>query len=68
LIRSKADCVIIWTRTIDLASQNNRLTSNGGHHRANRVAFAQGAVAFFAKPFDDAVFLEAVLRALPASD
>jgi FixJ family two-component response regulator len=35
---------------------------------ANRVAFAQGAVAFFAKPFDDAVFLEAVLRALPASD
>jgi two-component system, LuxR family, response regulator FixJ len=35
---------------------------------AQRVAFAQGAVAFFAKPFDDAAFLEAVLRALPASD
>jgi FixJ family two-component response regulator len=33
-----------------------------------KVAFAQGAVAFFAKPFDDAAFLEAVLRALPASD
>src|ERR1700745_3126797 len=33
LIRSKADCAIIWTRTIDLASQNNRLNSNGGHHR-----------------------------------
>src|SRR5208283_71569 len=29
LIRSKADCAIIWTRTIDLASQNNRLNSNG---------------------------------------
>jgi FixJ family two-component response regulator len=35
---------------------------------AEKVAFAQGAVAFFAKPFDDAAFLEAVLRALPASD
>ncbi|SRR5260221_3088904 len=35
---------------------------------AERVAFAQRAVAFFAKPFDDAAFLEAVLRALPASD
>jgi two-component system, LuxR family, response regulator FixJ len=33
---------------------------------AERVAFAQGAVAFFAKPFDDAAFLGAVLRALPA--
>src|SRR5260370_17507363 len=33
LIRSKADCAIIWTRTIDLPSQNNRLNSNGGHHR-----------------------------------
>jgi hypothetical protein len=33
LIRSKADCAIIWIRTIDLASQNNRLNSNGGHHR-----------------------------------
>jgi FixJ family two-component response regulator len=30
---------------------------------AEKVAFA-----FFAKPFDDAAFLEAVLRALPASD
>src|ERR1700751_3124871 len=28
LIRSKADCAIIWTRTIDLASQNNRLNTN----------------------------------------
>src|SRR5580700_10179038 len=33
LIRSKADCAIIWTRTIDLASQNKRLNSNSGHHR-----------------------------------
>src|ERR1700756_3327884 len=33
LIRSKADCVTIWTLTIDLASQNNRPNSNGGHHR-----------------------------------
>src|SRR4029077_13358698 len=33
LIRSKADCVTIWTLTIDLASQNNRLNSNSGHHR-----------------------------------
>ena len=34
LIRSKAGCAIIWTRTIDLASQNNRLNGNGGHHRS----------------------------------
>jgi FixJ family two-component response regulator len=34
----------------------------------DRLAFAQGAVAFFPKPFDDASFLEAVLRALPAAD
>jgi hypothetical protein len=34
---------------------------------AERVAFVQGVIAFFAKPFDDAAFLEAVLRALPAS-
>lgn len=32
----------------------------------DRIAFAQGAVAFFAKPFSDSVFLEAVIRALPA--
>jgi len=31
----------------------------------DRIAFAQGAIAFFAKPFSDAVFLEVVLRALP---
>jgi FixJ family two-component response regulator len=30
------------------------------------IALAQGAVAFFAKPFGDAVFLEAVHTALPA--
>jgi FixJ family two-component response regulator len=35
---------------------------------ADRVAFVQGAVAFFAKPFDDAPFLEAVLRALLADE
>ena len=34
----------------------------------DRIAFAQGAVAFFAKPFSDAVFLEAVFRALPESE
>jgi FixJ family two-component response regulator len=32
------------------------------------IAFAQGAVAFFAKPFSDTLFLEAVLRALPEAD
>ena len=32
-----------------------------------KVAFAQGAVAFFARFFDDAAFLEAVLRALPVN-
>jgi len=31
----------------------------------DRVAFAQGARAFFAKPFADAAFLEAVRTALP---
>jgi FixJ family two-component response regulator len=34
----------------------------------DRIAFAQGAVAFFAKPFSDAVFLEAVFRALPEAE
>jgi FixJ family two-component response regulator len=34
----------------------------------DRIAFAQGAVAFFAKPFSDTLFLEAVLRALPEAD
>jgi FixJ family two-component response regulator len=34
---------------------------------AERVALAQGAVAFFAKPFDDPAFLEAILRAVPAA-
>ena len=32
----------------------------------DRTAFAQGAVGFFTKPFNDSAFLEAVLRALPA--
>ena len=32
------------------------------------IAFAQGAVAFFAKPFSDTLFLEAVFRALPEAD
>ncbi len=31
----------------------------------DRIAFAQGAVAFFAKPFSDVAFLETILRALP---
>jgi FixJ family two-component response regulator len=30
----------------------------------DRIALAQGAVAFFAKPFSDTVFMQAVLRAL----
>lgn len=34
----------------------------------DRIAFAQGAVAFFAKPFSDTVFLEAVFRALPEAE
>ena len=34
----------------------------------DRIALAQGAVAFFAKPFSDAVFLEAVLRTLEAAN
>jgi FixJ family two-component response regulator len=32
----------------------------------DRIALAGGAVAFFAKPFSDSVFLDAVLRALRA--
>lgn len=32
----------------------------------DRIAFAQGAVGFFAKPFNDSAFLEAVLQALPS--
>jgi FixJ family two-component response regulator len=32
------------------------------------IAFAQGAVAFFAKPFSDTLLLEAVFRALPETD
>jgi FixJ family two-component response regulator len=32
------------------------------------TAFAQGAVAFFAKPFSDTLFLEAVLRTLPEAE
>ena len=32
----------------------------------NSIAFAQGATAFFTKPFDDAAFLEAIHTALPA--
>jgi FixJ family two-component response regulator len=31
----------------------------------DRIAFTQGAVGFFTKPFNDSAFLEAVLRALP---
>jgi FixJ family two-component response regulator len=31
------------------------------------IALAQGAVAFFAKPFDDTLFLEAIRGTLPAS-
>ena len=34
----------------------------------DRIAFAQGAVAFFSKPFSDEVFLEAVFRALPEAE
>jgi FixJ family two-component response regulator len=32
------------------------------------VAFAQGAIAFFTKPFDDGAFLKAIHLALPASN
>ena len=32
------------------------------------IAFAQGAVAFFAKPFSDTLLLEAIFRALPETD
>lgn len=35
---------------------------------ADKVAFAQGANAFLAKPFNDAAFLEAVFRAIRAPD
>ena len=31
----------------------------------DRIALAQGAVGFFAKPFNDSAFLEVVLQALP---
>ena len=31
----------------------------------DRIAFTQGAIGFFTKPFNDSAFLEAVLRALP---
>jgi len=34
----------------------------------DRIAFTQGAVGFFTKPFNDSAFLDAVLRALPAAD
>jgi FixJ family two-component response regulator len=42
------------------------MTARDDHGTEDRTAFAQGAVAFFAKPFDDSAFLEVVLRALPA--
>jgi FixJ family two-component response regulator len=32
----------------------------------DRIAFTQGAIGFFTKPFNDSAFLEVVLRALPA--
>jgi FixJ family two-component response regulator len=32
----------------------------------DRIAFTQGAVGFFTKPFDGSAFLEVVLRAIPA--
>ena len=31
----------------------------------DHIAFTQGAVGFFTKPFNDSAFLEVVLRALP---
>jgi FixJ family two-component response regulator len=34
----------------------------------DRIAFTQGAVGFFTKPFNDSAFLEAVVRALPKAD
>jgi FixJ family two-component response regulator len=34
----------------------------------DHIAFTQGAVGFFTKPFNDSAFLDAVLRALPAAD
>ena len=34
----------------------------------DRVAFTQGAVGFFTKPFNDSAFLEVVLRALPKAE
>jgi FixJ family two-component response regulator len=34
----------------------------------DRIAFTQGALGFFTKPFNDSAFLEAVLRALPEAD
>jgi FixJ family two-component response regulator len=32
----------------------------------DRLAFTQGAVGFFTKPFNDSAFLEAVIQALPS--
>ena len=32
----------------------------------DRLAFTQGAVGFFTKPFNDSAFLDAVLQALPS--
>jgi FixJ family two-component response regulator len=34
----------------------------------DRIAFTQGAIGFFTKPFNDSAFLQAVLRALPEAD
>jgi FixJ family two-component response regulator len=34
----------------------------------DRIAFTQGAVGFFTKPFNDSAFLEVVLRALPKAE
>ena len=34
----------------------------------DRLAFTQGAIGFFTKPFNDSAFLEAVLRALPVAE
>jgi FixJ family two-component response regulator len=34
----------------------------------DRIAFIQGAVGFFTKPFNDSAFLEVVLRALPKAE
>jgi FixJ family two-component response regulator len=34
----------------------------------DRIAFTQGAVGFFTKPFNDSAFLEVVIRALPKAE